>query len=634
MSKGYFSTATLAQVATILAQEYGVRVQLGGNKACCMRNPKTNKFVIHLPNLSTTAPTYMDIMRCYLDHEAGHVRFSDMRLMEKHMDRGNYILRSVWNTFEDVYVERRMSKSFPGCARNLRLGAERLFGDKTESIDDPVLVLLNYILFKSRYQATKSKCFEDRMNEMIPFLSPELKAICDSYIAQLPKCKSTRDNMQLAQLFVDDLLKYIEDNMQSDNTGDGDGSGDGSCQGDGDSDPGDDTDDDDDSFGSGSGSSGDGSDSSEDGEAGGSGGQSDDDIGDIPDMSASDGVPNEEAGFGKGGGAAGGVNDMDKMDAMLESLMAALGEQQHDIDDERESYDLEDRVNKALAKQMDKDDSNMYDLFGSSDTRDRVYTSIKDIDNKHLREAFRPLSGEDMRDALKESAKLSSQLTGLLQTMTMNRGGAARKGRLDSKRLARIAVGRTDIFSTRIEKRGLDTEVILVVDMSGSMDGYDWSDRSGNRRTKMAVANAALFSIMRTLKTIPGVRSMAFTYGAYTVHINNFNDSFTDRTPLCHNSAGGTPTGDALQHTLTLFSPSAKRRIVMLLTDGEPDSNEYFRMTLSLLKRQGIEVLGVGILDDSIRDDMDESECCIIKSLDELSPNLFRLLREKLVRIA
>lgn len=641
-----FSTATLAQVATILAQEYGVRVQLGGRVASTTKDRK-GKWVINIPSLATNAPAYMDIMRGYLDHEAGHVRFSDMRLLSKHCHKSNYMLRSIWNSFEDVYVERRMAKAFPGCARNLRICAERLFSGY-EGDGDPVVVLLDYILYKSRYESTKSKVFEAPLAYLASELRPELKALVDTYVARLPKCKGTKDNMKLAQLLLADLQRFIEEQAPdpSDVSGDGDGSGAGSCYGDNDGDPqhGTDTTDEDSDgrngcqgSGSGGSKSRGGSNKPED-EGEGEGDQQQSESGNGQDGGQQQGdelgdIPEDTNGAGGGGAAPRSLFDEDKFTSMLESLLSAMHEDGDADESGRKSYDVQDRVNEALNKQLSEDEEGCGNELCTREAW-RIFKRMKDIDSENIKRCFAPLTRDKLNAALKESAKLSSQLSGLLQAMIMNRGGAARRGQIDSRRLARVVTGRSDIFSSRVEKLGLDTEVVIAVDISGSMDGYDWGAPRNNRKTKLEVANAATFSLLRALKGIPGVRSMAFVYSQFVAHIANFDENFSERSPMCNSANGGTPTGEALQHALTIFTPHAKRRLLFIITDGSPDSNEYFKMTLRMLKRQGIECIGVGVLDDCITEDMDENECCVIKELDELAPSLFRLLREKLVRIA
>lgn len=585
MYRNYFSSGTLAQVATVLAKEYGVRVQIGGNKAYTSRDDK-GKWFINIPALATNDEYYVDVMRCYLDHEAGHVRFSDMNLLDRNRANMTYILKSVWNIFEDVYIERKMSRSFPGCARNLRVGAERIFNSETQAPDDATCAVLNYILLTSRYNVAKNKVFEDGIAVVSSALPDELKDIIDAHVKELPKCNSTRDTMDLAKRLCSLIDQYIQDQTSGDSN--------------------------DKQEGDGQGSSGlDSGDCDEDAE-----------LGDIP--SGSNGTDKKD-----GGGAASkkSVGDVDAKEALLEALKA------FGIDSSvaGESYELSDRVNKILSDaRVDEAGS----VPCSNNFEWDVYKSLTELDTRRKGNYVGWLSDRDINDALKESSKLSSQLAGLLQTIVMNRGGFSTRGKIDSKRLARVAVGRPDIFSSRVDKKGLDTEVVIAVDVSGSMSGYNFVDGLGERRTKMRVANQSLLSILLALKGIQGVRSMAYVYSEFIAHVCGFSDSFTRRSKLVTQPSGGTPTGDAIQHAMTLFTANARRKIFILLTDGEPDDRSYFRASLKQLKRQGVEVVGVGIMEDSLSDDMEKNEHILVYNLDELTPKLFKVLHDKLVRNA
>lgn len=580
-----FSTSTLAQVATILAKEYGVRVSLGGNQAYTCRDSNTKKWTINIPALATSEQYYMDIMRCYLDHEAGHVRFSDMDMLNREKDNLTRLLKAVWNIFEDVYVERRMAKSFPGCGRNLRVGAEYIFSEDYEAPEDMLSIIIDYILFKARYNASNSKCFENKLENINSFVPDEVKDLLGMYIDRVPTCNSTKATYKLAQDLCEAIKKLVDEkrNESGDGSG-GDGEGNGSMQV---VIPGD-----------------------------------DDELG-----------PLQSGTSGRTEGAAGKLTDSTDMDeAALEALMSSLFDKSDG--DGTKSYDLSDRVNNIL-KGADKNERDEQ-IVGDRGSEWKVYGVGAGANPKsRIHDRLGRLSDKSISDALKESAKLSSQLAGLLQTIVMNRGGFATRGRLDSRRLARVAVGRPDIFSSRVEKKGLDTEVIIASDVSGSMNGYDWSDcdvPSELRKRKKDVANEAMFSILSALKGIPSVRSMAYVYSDYIAHICGFNDNFTQNTPMFIKTVGGTPTGDAVQHSMTLFSANARRKLLILLTDGEPDNREYFKSSLKLLRAQGIEVVGVGILEDSIERDMKKEECIVINKLTELTPKLFKVLRDKLVK--
>lgn len=593
------TSGTMAQIATILAKEYGVRVQLGGNRAYTRK--VDDKWTINMPALATDEPFYMDLMRCYLDHESGHVRFSDMDRLNRKAQNLDYLHKSVWNIFEDIFVERKMSRSFPGCARNLRTGVEKIFADNYQLPDDLSVMVLDYILFKARHLVSKAEVFNEKLEMLDTILPNELKVLLDGYISRAPGCNSTRDTEKLTEDLCRAVAEFIKEMIKENDTSD-DGDEDG---------------------GAGISVGGFGDD--------GDMGQEDGDITDtqsnkargaaeLGDIPQDGGVPESQG----GANGASGKSDI-TLDDVLESLMSSLVTD----GDDGKSYDIQDRVNELISGKAE--DEGNYGITGSRNEWEVVRgEGLKKFIGRYLDK----LNSKSVADAQKESARLASQLAGLLQTMVMNRGGFSTRGKLDSRRLARIAVGRPDIFSSRVEKKGLDTEVIIALDVSGSMGTGRYHRDTSRAKEKIDVANEALFSILTALKSIQGVKSMAYTYSNRIMHLCEFDTHFNRNSLMFVDPSGGTPTGEALQYAITKFSPNAKRKLVILITDGDPDNRDYFRESLRIVKRQGVEVVGVGIMDTGLCGDMNANECFVVNDLKQLAPQLFKILRDKLLNRA
>ena len=72
-----------------------------------------------------------------------------------------------------------------------------------------------------------------------------------------------------------------------------------------------------------------------------------------------------------------------------------------------------------------------------------------------------------------------------------------------------------------------------------------------------------------------------------------------------------------------------RRKIVIPMTDGQPDDIEKTRRAVVRLRSCGIEVYGIGILDSSILNWLKESS--VIKQIEELPAALISLLKEALI---
>ena len=95
-------------------------------------------------------------------------------------------------------------------------------------------------------------------------------------------------------------------------------------------------------------------------------------------------------------------------------------------------------------------------------------------------------------------------------------------------------------------------------------------------------------------------------------------------------SSGGTPMAEALLWAGMLLTHRPERRkIVIPMTDGSPDDLAKTRKAVERLRSCGIEVYGIGILDNSMLTWLKESS--VIRQIEELPAALIGLLKEALI---
>lgn len=77
-----------------------------------------------MPSDAELTPEQTSAFRGYLDHEAGHLRHSNMPLLmdtySKWIDSGYNTLKDIQNSVEDIWLEQRVMREYPGSAKNLR----------------------------------------------------------------------------------------------------------------------------------------------------------------------------------------------------------------------------------------------------------------------------------------------------------------------------------------------------------------------------------------------------------------------------------------------------------------------------------------------------------------------------------
>jgi hypothetical protein len=186
--------------------------------------------------------------------------------------------------------------------------------------------------------------------------------------------------------------------------------------------------------------------------------------------------------------------------------------------------------------------------------------------------------------------------------------------RLNVRKLAGLAAG-VDMkgFLSRYPQKELDTYIHLLVDCSSSMSTY--SNKDGI--SFMDSVNMSFLGLLEALYEVPKIRlevSGFKTQGGKPViipHSKNRFDGFL--------GSGRTPLTEALQYTFyQTIIQNERRKIVIVLTDGEPDDAPSARTALAHFKSVGIQVIGVLIGDQKSLFDLSVR----IQNADELASAL------------
>ncbi|MBN1489088.1 MAG: VWA domain-containing protein, partial [Phycisphaerae bacterium] len=228
------------------------------------------------------------------------------------------------------------------------------------------------------------------------------------------------------------------------------------------------------------------------------------------------------------------------------------------------------------------------------------------------------------------------------------------RGELSPRSLYRLATDRPrlDIFRVRSVVQGQSTAVSILLDASGSMS-----------RRKMEVARSALAVLLQALGDL-GVATEALTfttgnavdiaqavqqsgldagklrerYGRLSNLEIGLVKAFAEpvrpalaRLPAVRGS-GLTPLGEGMQIAAArLVVRRENRRILLVLTDGKAgcegsseSARRHAQAMAERIMRAGIELIGVGILDENIREVVAES--IVIQKIEDLPAQLCKLL--------
>jgi len=236
---------------------------------------------------------------------------------------------------------------------------------------------------------------------------------------------------------------------------------------------------------------------------------------------------------------------------------------------------------------------------------------------------------DDVAETRRASVALRTRLQGLLQSSVMTRNKIGRHGRLDSRQLHRLSVADARVFQRRGERVGVNTAVHILLDCSGSM----------RRRIKLttqvchAVATAldAIDGINVAVTAFPGGNSVdsGSDRGSTVCPILEHGERMHDKFAV--SATGCTPLGESLWWVLQQMLPlTESRKIILILTDGDPDSSSIALSAIEDGKRFGTEIYGLGILSESITKLL-PNHSRTINDLLELAPAMFGMLRGALI---
>ena len=239
---------------------------------------------------------------------------------------------------------------------------------------------------------------------------------------------------------------------------------------------------------------------------------------------------------------------------------------------------------------------------------------------------FSALESGDISKVKRTSTALHTRLHSLLQSKTLVRRTGSRHGKLDTGKLYKMNHS-AKIFLRNGERQGINTAIHILLDCSSSM------------RNKMELASQACFGIANSLHKINGISVGVTAFPADSVlnkvcstvypmlkHGQRLHTNFSLRP------SGSTPMGEAIWWTMQqCYSLRENRKIILIITDGKPDSVENTEKAIEHGKRLGFEFYGIGINNSNIMGILPGTSKFITK-LEELTPTMFGLLEAAILK--
>lgn len=644
----------LAANARGFARDHKVSVVFEGTEA------KTDGGVIMLPALNDVkdlAEEDQRVMRGYVDHEAAHVRHTDMSVIEA-AKQGGPLLHHLVNCLEDMRIDALTIEEFSGASKNLRATAAQ--------------VARNHLLpaLKKDPEAAKTPMRSAGVlttvmgRQHLGLGSPELDGVQAQFAPgfqswaldrakQAIAAKDTKAVMALARVMLAELNgqqtpppqadggssgKKDDGKVGAQGSGTGDGKGE-SEQGrkgdpsDGEGEPSQDQGDQGEgkesqreSKGETKSESANESESTSDpGQAGG--GQRGEGVGgtDGPSSSPSPASARQtqapqqwspaQGQKGDGAGGGGGVIDA--------GMAGALTHIQKEHGGKPKGYEDVIRLAVPDAKVV----VDMNDPQQVRGTRLDVVRSLVSSAEKWGADTYEKRRREDLSGAIGVMTREFERL--MASSLNRDRVRGVEQGRLDARRLTAAYLGATNVFWQRGERAEVDTAVELLIDASSSMSGMEAAmaqlatiaigealerigvsfairsftsvDVPGDHRTRFESEAARLAKVGMTW------RDYYHDTGAYAVlTIKGYDRRMVKSRGMVgtiHRMAiGGTPLGDAMFEVWPVLAKRPeKRKIMLVLTDGQPNTPHVVKRAVSDMTRKGVECIGIGIGSEAVR---------------------------------
>lgn len=541
-----------------------------------------------------------------IDHEIGHIRYSDFDYLNSKSGKISPLQHSVWNALEDTFGERRMVDDYVGCRQTLAVSTEIAIrkghcrtGEKGPA--DALATFCDAWGRKNVLLQDVDPVLNSSRGELIKHIEEKGVARLEALLStKLFSVNTTQETFKLSTSVIKLMMDIQEEQEQEQNQPDQQGAESNDSKPDSNgslSDPDSRNNAQNQDRGTGTNNA----DGQNGGDQPGSQGQS----GSNPDSNAP-GKPGDDT--------TGSQSNPDSGDADIGDGAGHGGSARQILEDTDVPTDpvIDRRGATAAMTQAEVSDNFTFDPNA----------------------VHRPVNGENLLryHSLKASvsgsiAQLQRRLAVEFQTRRHSRTVISEEGRLDGRRLHQAILGNPRVCRRKVVNHTPKPAVSLALDCSGSM-----SYRNSN---KMILATQAVIVLAEVCNTM-GVPCEVVTYGGKQIGpVKTFD------TPLAKarkhigaiGAGGGTPTAEALWIAGNrLFNRKEERKIMMLVTDGKAGNMRHAAQVANMIERSGIELYGIGLETETIREVC--SKAGVVNKADDLAPAILNALASRMLAAA
>ena len=221
---------------------------------------------------------------------------------------------------------------------------------------------------------------------------------------------------------------------------------------------------------------------------------------------------------------------------------------------------------------------------------DGTYSKTSGLTESHHRQQ----QSYELNADVNVSAKLRFEVRRLFDnTGTSDHQVGRKSGSVNVRTLHTIPSGNDRLFKRRLDVDGIDSAVVIVLDVSGSMFNF---------KRKLSPIQAALNACASLVDALNSaqVQTAVLTFGCETAILKPFNLPAKKALAVMPNvvSGGGTNDYFAVRYAHELLhAVDAQRKICFVITDGRGRPSEV-RDQVKAGESLGITTIGVGIMSD------------------------------------
>lgn len=549
-------------IARALGDKFGVEVKQG-------QRAETDGDVIYIPPLSESDAVYQGrkfsayelakkLGIGFIVHESSHVRYTDFsakcELMETPL--GEHLI----NILEDIRIEKKISREFPGTADDLAQLTEVLsidgFFTSIKSDDHPARVMTGFMMYKLRHDYLGQKPMEaltEQAEMVFNETIPQGAAIkFEALIFEVAKCQSTADVMLLAEK----VYRMIEQEAKKE-------------------------------------------DDQDNNENQGGSGQSDDQNSQDNQQSTPDNQ--DQAGDDKSPQSPNSSGDDSDSKNTQDGGQTAV-----DNSDSHENLGTSSKGKESVLRQVlnATEDDGMPGDLGALVSGGLNAIADLSTENVMANTVVARSQGTDQLFIQKTSAAVNAlkhRMQIMLQSQARSKViGTTFGTRLRADRLYQSRLG-GNVFAKKIKQTQVNTAVKVLIDISGSMEK---TISKTDNTALIELAKESAFALAMTLDSIQGVNVSVDIFPVKNGNwvsierLNSFNEPVRSRSGNYSKvkADGSTPMSQCLKASFSdLIRQKEPRKLLMVITDGDPDNLPATVKTIEMIKAHGVEMLGLGI---------------------------------------